>query len=85
MGGQEEKKKAGLKQITILHMDEGASTSLVTPGLTTDRLCAELVNFAPYKGCPTNLPTVNSLNPQHVERTTSPQKQVTNIGQRTWS
>lgn len=62
---------------------KGVSTSLVTPGLTTDSLRAELANFAPHKGCPVNLPKVNNLNPQHVERTTSPQKQVTNIAQRT--
>lgn len=61
---------------------EGVSTSLVTPELTTDRLRAESVNFAPHKGCPVNLPKVNSPNLQHVERTSSPQKQVTNIVQR---
>lgn len=32
------------------------STCLVTPGLSTDRLRAKLINFAPHTDCPVNLP-----------------------------
>lgn len=60
------------------------STSLVTPGLSTDRPRAKLINFAPHTDCPVNLPKGEQPQPAACI-ITSPQKQVMNIVQTTLS